>query len=301
MQVFSTVMNLFSRHISPSPLSTHSIAFSASPVAMLVVRTNGQIVQINDKFTSLTGYSSQDIVGENMSLLKSSKHDNRFYNELWKQFKEHGTHSFEIYNRCQDGRVLLFKEQIQKVAISSDEYFIITLEDITQQKKQETRQVHLATHDPLTGLANRALLNDRYKHALLAAKRNHSKLGVMICDLNEFKQVNDLYGHTFGDEVLKNFALRLSSLVRESDTVSRYGGDEFIVIFEQINNGVKVEEVYNMLLEKLRFKVEHDGSTCEVSASLGYACFPDEGTTFEQLVNVADMKMYNSKKSYYGC
>ena len=301
MQIFSSVMNLFSRQISRTPLSTLSIAFSASPVAMLVVKANGQIVQINDKFASLTGYSSQDIVGENMSLLKSSKHDNRFYNELWRKFKEHDTHSFEIYNRCQDGRVLLFKEQIQRVEISSDEYFIITLEDITQQKKQETRQVHLATHDPLTGLANRALLNDRYKHALLTAKRNHSKLGIMICDLNEFKQVNDLYGHTFGDEVLKNFASRLSSLVRESDTVSRYGGDEFIVIFEQINNGVKVEEVYNMLLEKLRFNVEHDGSTCEVSASLGYACFPEEGTTFEQLVNVADMKMYNSKKSYYGC
>jgi len=301
MQVFSSVMNLFSRQISRTPLSTLTIAFSASPIAMLVVKANGQIVQINDKFVSLTGYSSKDIVGENMSLLKSSKHDNRFYNELWKKFKEHETHSFEIYNRCQDGRILLFKEQIQRVEISSDAYFIITLEDITQQKKQESRQIHLATHDPLTGLANRALLDDRYKHALLTAKRNHSKLGVMICDLNEFKQVNDLYGHTFGDEVLKNFASRLSSLVRESDTVSRYGGDEFIVIFEQINNGVKVEEVYNMLLEKLRFDVEHDGSTCEVSASLGYACFPDEGTTFEQLVNVADMKMYNSKKSYYGC
>jgi len=299
MSIFSTISNLFSRKtFSPSTLS---MAFNASPVAMLVVTIDGKVLQSNDRFSSLLGYSSNDIVGENMSLLKSSKHDNHFYGVLWQKLLRYDSHSFEIYNRCKDGTVLLFKEQIQKVKDDISEYFIITLEDITQQKKQESRQVHLATHDPLTGLANRALLNDRYKHAILNAKRNHSKIGIMICDLNEFKQVNDVHGHTFGDEVLKSFASRLTSLVRESDTVSRYGGDEFIIILEQVHNNKKVEDVYEMLLKELQFNVKYDGSECDVSASLGYACFPEEGTTFEQLVNVADMKMYDSKKCYYGC
>jgi len=278
------------------------MAFNSLPIATLVVTNSGKIVEVNHKFLTLLGYKSKDVIGENMSLFKSGEHDALFYKNLWEKLLQSETHSFEIYNRCKDGRVLLFKEQVQLVKRSSDEdFFIITLEDITQQKKQESRQLHLATHDPLTGLANRALLNDRYQHAILNAKRSHSKLGVMICDLNEFKQINDEYGHTFGDEVLKNVASRLEEFVRESDTVSRYGGDEFIIIFEQINNNTVVDEMYASLMRKLHFDMEYNGNTCDVSASLGYACFPEEGTTFEQLVNVADMKMYNAKKAYYGC
>ena len=298
MNFFSNISNLFT--LKSKETSCYSFAFEYSPVATLILSKEGKIVQVNETFTDLLGYRAHDIIGESMSFLKSSEHDSLFYKALHKKISETKKHTFEIYNRCKDGSILLFQEHVTSVEHSSKDFYIITLEDITQKRKQENRQLHLATHDPLTGLANRALLNDRYKHALLNAQRNHSKLGILICDLNEFKSINDEYGHNFGDEVLKAIALRLEDLVRESDTVARYGGDEFIIILEQVGSGEKVKEKLESIMNELTFTLEHNNQSCDISASIGHACFPEEGTTFEQLVGAADLKMYKAKNSFYG-
>ena len=297
MSFFRRLLNLLLPYLKETDLV--SCAFNESPIASLVTTTDGKVLEVNKSFTLLMGYSSSEIVGENMSLLKSGEHDHNFYKNLWKNLKRLQNHSFEIYNRSKNNNILLVKEQIQFVTNNSQEYFIISLEDITQRKEQEQRQQHLATHDPLTGLANRALLDDRYRHAVLNAQRNHSKLGIMICDLNEFKEINDTYGHNFGDEVLKEVSLRLQRLVREGDTVARYGGDEFVVIMEQIECNNK-QEIKRTIAEKLDFSMSWNAIRCQVSVSIGYAYFPTDGTTFEQLINRADLRMYDSKRNYYG-
>lgn len=294
----------FLKKIKQLFITTHnselsSIAFIKLPLSGLITDMNGDILSVNEKFTELTSYSESEALGENMSLLKSGEHDNLFYKNLWSTLLKIDEYSFEISNRCKGGEILIMQESIQRTLIAGKEYFVITLEDITESKKQEKRQLHLATHDPLTGLANRALLADRYKHAILNAQRNHTKLSVMLCDLNEFKQINDNYGHNVGDEVLKEVAFRLKSIVRESDTVARYGGDEFLIILEQVEES-HVQDINALINENLDFTMFIEGNECRVSLSSGYACFPSDGTIFEQLVSLADIKMYDAKARYYG-
>ncbi len=273
-------------------------AFEESPIATLVVTKSGEVVEVNKAFTHLMGYDGREVIGSNISLLKSSKHDYNFYKKLWQKLLEEESYRFEIFNKKKSGEVVEILEQVHLVK-DEEQYFIVTFEDITEQKSHERRQEYLATHDPLTGLANRALLRDRYNHAIVNAKRQHTKLGVMICDLNEFKQINDRYGHKFGDTVLTEVSQRLKSVVRESDTVARYGGDEFILILEQIGER-KAFELQEEISGRLTFDITCQGDSCRISLAIGYACFPSDGTTFEQLVEVADRKMYDAKRKYYG-
>ena len=276
-----------------------SFAFKESPVASLIVSSSGEILQINYKLSDLMGYSEKEILYENMSIFKSGKHDNAFYKKFWEYLLENKAHTLEVFNKDKNGNTLQIQERVQSIDDGTNNYFIVTFEDVTQLRLLEKRQQHLATHDPLTGLANRALLNDRYKHAALNAKRHNTKLAIIICDLNEFKQINDNYGHTFGDEVLKEVSKRLQNLVRDSDTVSRYGGDEFILVLEQIDS-INIIEMQEEVNKKLCFDIEHMGESCRISSSIGYACFPSDGITFQQLVNKADMSMYDAKHAYYG-
>lgn len=276
-----------------------SFGFKESPIASLIVTEKGEILQVNNSFLKMMGYKEEELLHENMSIFKSFKHDNAFYKNLWKNLDLHKEYSFEIFNRDKNGAIIHLKGRVQFVKSSKKEYFIVSFEDITQQRLHEQRQQHLATHDPLTGLANRALLTDRYEHAILNAKRHHTKLGIMICDLNEFKQINDSYGHNFGDAVLKEVSKRLESLIRASDTVARYGGDEFILILEQIGS-VNVEEMKKEIHNHLTFDINYENESCRINTAIGHACFPSDGTTFEQLVSVADNNMYDAKREYYG-
>lgn len=287
---------LFSNSLS-NELFIH--AFKDSPVASLIVSINGEILEVNSSLLKLMGYTEKELIGANMSLFKSFKHNNTFYKNLWSNLKKATEYSFEVINRDKFGKLLEIKEQVKFVKCSTQKCFIITFEDITEQNIQEKRQQYLATHDPLTGLANRALLKDRYDHAILNAVRHHTQLAVMVCDLNGFKEINDDYGHNFGDEVLKEVSNRLDRLVRESDTVARYGGDEFILILEQVES-ISVEEMKNNILNRLTFDLKYNEDTCRVNTAIGYSRFPSDGTTFEQLISVADNNMYDAKREYHG-
>ena len=284
--------------IEPQDLS--SLAFSQSPMATAVTDEKGTIANINSSFTELTGYTELDIIGENMSILKSGKHDNAFYKMFYKKINELDKYTLELENRCKDGTVLLFKASISKIQSSQTQYYIVVFEDITEQNKLSQRHQYLATHDPLTGLANRMLLNDRFNHAVYNATRSRKKLAVLMCDLNEFKQINDTYGHHVGDMTLQKVAKKLKNLVREGDTIARCGGDEFIVILEQLESVDEIEKVVNVLKFEFPLILDLDNESYEIGMSIGYSHFPQEGTTLEQLTSQADRKMYKDKDRYYG-
>ena len=289
---------LFIKNTSSQDLSL--LAFSQTPVATVLTDLEGTILNINHSFTSLTGYTPSDIKGHKMSLLKSGEYNNAFYKSFYTKLNSSKTHALEIYNRCKNDQVLLMKEKIVHIQSNGAHYYIVTLEDITEQKKQSDRFQHLAMHDMLTGLPNRTLLRDRFSHARLNATRNGKKLAILMCDLNEFKEINDTYGHNAGDVTLKSIAEKLEESLRTSDTIARYGGDEFVIILEQINNMDEVSNIINTLNSSFPLTIDTADGTFEVCLSIGYSLFPNNGTTFDQLLNSADDKMYKEKERYYG-
>jgi diguanylate cyclase (GGDEF)-like protein len=156
----------------------------------------------------------------------------------------------------------------------------------------------LAHHDPLTGLANRILLEDRLTHAINNAARTGKSVGVIFCDLNEFKSINDDFGHLVGDQVLQVMSKRIKSVCRANDTVARFGGDEFMIIVEQLNTASELNQLIEVLTKKIAEPIEDMGFS--LSASIGVATFPSDGMTKNQLIDIADKNMYRKKIQFHG-
>lgn len=169
--------------------------------------------------------------------------------------------------------------------------------DITEQKKAEQKIQYLAFHDPLTGLPNRALLEDRMQQAIAYSARTSSCLALLYLDLDNFKKLNDSLGHTAGDSLLKEIALRLRECVRESDTISRQGGDEFVLILNKLESAENCVPAVQKILSRLQDPIQADGHEIFTSASIGLAVYPEDGTDFESLRKKADVAMYQSKES----
>lgn len=165
-------------------------------------------------------------------------------------------------------------------------------------KQSEEKLEYLATYDPLTDLPNRKLFNDRLTRALTRAERNKRGVVLMLLDLDNFKEINDTWGHIKGDEVLKDVAKRLKSCVRKSDTVARLGGDEFTVVLENITVPDDIEAVTPKILEALHFSLHQGNTTITVSASIGISLYPDDGRDAEMLLKAADVAMYVAKKKH---
>jgi diguanylate cyclase (GGDEF)-like protein/PAS domain S-box-containing protein len=169
--------------------------------------------------------------------------------------------------------------------------------DITEQKKSEQKIQHMAFHDPLTGLPNRVLLEDRMQQAIAHAARTSSRLALLYLDLDNFKKINDSLGHTAGDTLLKEIALRLRECVRDTDTISRQGGDEFVLILNELESADDCVPVVQKILSRLQDPIAADGREFFTSASIGLAVYPEDGTDFESLRKKADVAMYQSKES----
>jgi diguanylate cyclase (GGDEF)-like protein len=164
----------------------------------------------------------------------------------------------------------------------------------------ETRLAHLATHDFLTNLPNRMLLEDRFDQAIARAERSKKKFAIIAVDLDKFKQVNDTYGHPFGDQVLVEIAWRLSEAVRTSDTCARVGGDEFTILAEGINTKQDLKRVMEKISLALNDPIQIEGKSLKVTASLGASIYPDHGTEMEELMKSADIALYQVKDAYSG-
>lgn len=297
MKILDNLFQNFTRNTTHEGL--RSLAFVNSPIASFISNENGNFLEVNQAFSNLLGYKNQELINESISILKSGKYNHQYYKDLWVKLSTQDSYSFEIYNRCKDGRILLFQEEVIKIKHLGKIFYIVSMQDITSRRELENRQQYLATHDPLTGLANRTLLKDRFSQAVFHTKRKDKKIVMFLCDLNEFKQLNDKNGHNFGDKVLKSIAKNLQSIVREGDTVSRYGGDEFVIIVEQLKSEKEIKELVNSIQKHSTIFVEDDNKKFKVSMSIGHACFPEDGLEFEQLIKVADSQMYKNKEKYY--
>ncbi|MDT4290082.1 EAL domain-containing protein [Methylomonas sp. MO1] len=276
-----------------------------SQQCMLVSDANELILRVNSAFTRITGYSQEEVIGQNPRLLKSGRHDASFYDAMWKSINTQGMWEGEIWNRRKDGNV--FPEYLNITAVKDSKgtvtNYVATFTDITQIKAAETEIRNLAFYDPLTSLPNRRLLSDRLKQAVNSSMRNGKTASLLFLDLDNFKTLNDTLGHDIGDLLLEQVATRLTSCVRECDTVARLGGDEFVVMLEDLSEHAmeaaeKTEFIANKILAALNEPYQLGQHPYRNTPSIGIVLFNGrEQQSNDELLKQADIAMYQAKKS----
>lgn len=283
--------------------SLSELAFAAAADPMMLTDARGRILAVNPAFSRLTGYAAAQVVGKPASILRSGRHGNGFYERMWKRLHEAGEWSGEIWNRHADGEVRPVWLAISSVADGDGGAagYLSVLQDISVFKDAEARLHHLAHHDPLTGLPNRLLFQDRVTQQLALAKRDNERVAVLYMDLDGFKKLNDAHGHEAADKVLHQVAGRMKGCVREQDTVARLGADVFTVLIPRMKNHQDAVTVAGKLLKAMLPPFEVDGRAICVSASVGIAVFPDHASTLAELTQCAEQAVAAAKRSGGGC
>jgi len=294
LAILSTAQRAAVNHIA-----LNAKVFSVSNDGILITDAQSNIVEINPAFTKLTGYTSDEVIGKNPRLLASGKQAQGFYAGMWRTLIEQGYWEGEIWNRRKNGEAFLEKLRIHTIKDFHGRVVnhIGIFTDITLIKMEQETITHQAQHDYLTGLPNRLLFRDRFNQQLALAKRHELKFAVIFLDLDQFKPVNDRYGHFVGDLLLAAVAERLTALVREIDTVSRLGGDEFAILFSEVADQQSVIALADKILNSLEQPFTLENRTIQVSASLGIAMYPEDGSDLDTMMNKADKAMYQAKRS----
>ncbi|WP_051304597.1 sensor domain-containing protein [Chitinilyticum litopenaei] len=254
------------------------------------------IVLVNPAFTRITGFASDEVLGQRPSVLASHQHDPHFYRKMWQSIQESGNWQGEIWNRHRDGHV--YPEWLSISVVRNDggdiTHYIGIFNDISREKADQERIRLLAHYDELTGLPNRSLLFEQAKHLLYQAERSGQHLALLFLDLDHFKHINDTLGHRVGDELLVAVALRLKASTRDVDLTSRLGGDEFILLLPDTDaEGAGV--LADKLVKRLSDPYHLEGHALQSTPSIGVAIFPDDGSDFDSLSKCADMAMYRAK------
>ncbi|GAB4347771.1 MAG: hypothetical protein Kow006_07860 [Gammaproteobacteria bacterium] len=273
--------------------------FDSSHEGVIITDAAGKIIAVNPAFTEITGYTEAEVLGRTPSLLKSGRHDQGFYREMWAAIEKHGFWRGEIWNRSKNGDIHPVWETISQVRDEKGAvtHYVAVFSDISTVKESEEMLEYLAHHDPLTELPNRLLFTSRLEHALARAKRERNCLGVLFVDLDLFKNINDSLGHPVGDTLLCAVAERLKSLVREQDTVARLGGDEFTVLLEDLDEPEMAGAVAAKLVEQLAEPYHIEGQELHVTASIGISLGPADGDDTATLLRNADAAMYQAKEN----
>ncbi len=283
-------------------LRINAIAFETQ-LAMIVTTPDLVILRVNRAFSQVTGYSAQEIIGKAASMLSSGRHDKTFFQVVWKALKETGNWQGEIWNRRKNE--MIDAEWVTISAVTATDglitHYVWTFSDITENKDAMAEIHRLAYYDPLTHLPNRRMLQDRLGQELSASIRNGLHGAILFLDLDNFKALNDTRGHTAGDQLLVEVARRLRSEVRDGDVVGRLGGDEFIVLLENLSAEadeatIQTKRVGEKLLDALALPYHFDGYEFHCSTSIGIRLFRGQGTV-EELLRHADLAMYHAKTS----
>lgn len=270
--------------------------------AVVITDADSNILRVNEAFQGITGYSADEVVGKNPHILNSGQHDARFYQAMWDELQKRGKWSGEIWNRRKSGDI--YPEWLTITAVKDKDgevrHYVGTFTDITGRKQAEEEIRMLALYDSLTRLPNRRLLQDRLTLAFNASMRSRSFGAVVFIDLDNFKNINDTKGHETGDQLLVEVANRLVRGVRESDTVARVGGDEFVLILGDLDADAReaatmVEKIAEKVLAALRQPYRFADYEYHCSASMGITLFIDHELSVDELFRRADTAMYRAK------
>ncbi len=301
LRIAGIEMDITERKHNDEELRIAAIAFE-SQEGMIVTNPNGVIIRVNQAFTRLTGYSAKEAVGQTPHLLSSGRHDKTFYQHMWASLKEHGFWQGEIWNRRKNGMV--YAEWLNISSVSATDgtitHYVASFSDLTNNKEAAAEIHRLAYYDPLTQLPNRRLFQEQLAKALAVSGRSRKYGALLFIDLDNFKSLNDTLGHDTGDMLLTQVAMRLVGCVREGDTVARQGGDEFVVMLEELSQlpeeaAIQAEDVGEKILTALNQPYQLASYECHSTPSIGITLFNDQLETVDDLLKRADIAMYAAK------
>ncbi|MBK1679732.1 EAL and GGDEF domain-containing protein [Rhodocyclus tenuis] len=282
-----------------SELRLAARVFESSAEGIIITDCERLVLAANDAFSRITGFARDEILGKTPDFLASGLQSKDYVADIWREAVRTGHWQGEISNRRRSGEV--FPGWLAITAVHDDAgqptHFIAILADLSERKAIEARLQHLTHHDPLTNLPNRLLLRDRVEQALAFASRERRRLALLLLDLDHFKEINDSLGHAIGDRLLIAIAARLGSCVRDTDTISRQGGDEFLIALSSVKDSAAVASIAANILQAMEAPFTIDDQTLACSFSIGIAVWPEDGEDFDTLLLKTDTAMYKAKES----
>jgi diguanylate cyclase (GGDEF)-like protein/PAS domain S-box-containing protein len=279
--------------------------FENSREGILITDHNQRIISVNKAFTEITGFVPEEVIGKTPGMLCAISHEDTFYQNIRSAIREKYHWEGEICGQRRNGQTYPAALSITVVNGNNHEiadrhgitHYIAIFSDITERKEAEARTRYLAEHDFLTGLPSRALLLDRLGQAIASAKRNRSQLAILFIDLDRFKNINDSMGHSIGDKLLQQVAGRLQSSVRSVDSVSRQGGDEFVILLADVGGIAQIAHIAGSVMEAIAAPYHIDDYEFNITSSIGISIYPNDGKDMDTLIKNADVAMYHAKES----
>ncbi len=281
-----------------SQVSKLSSVLEQTADIVIVTDIDGIIEYVNPSFERVTGYRFEEVVGRKPSILSSGKHKPEFYQHLWETILSGESYTNIMINRRKDGSLYYEEKTITPIRDQRGRitHFVSTAKDISERMQVQERLQHMAHHDALTDLPNRNLFLDRLQQALIRARHHKRLVAVMFMDLDRFKNINDTLGHNTGDQLLLQLSERLKHSVRDGDTIARFGGDEFAILLDDVDNENSISAVAQKLLQTLTESFHINNHELFVTASIGIAIFPHDGEDPDTLLRNADVAMYRAKE-----
>jgi diguanylate cyclase (GGDEF)-like protein/PAS domain S-box-containing protein len=304
IRLLGTHSDITKRKLTEEKLKLAASVFSHAREGITVTDATGKIIEVNDTFTDITGYSREEAIGQSPRMLDSpDRQPPEFYTAMWQKINTTGYWTGEIWNQRKNGEIypVMLTKSAVKDSAGKVTHYVAHFSDITRQKDHQNQLEQMAHYDVLTGLPNRTLLADRLNQAILQSQRHHNALAVVFLDLDGFKDVNDTYGHDVGDELLIILSLRMKETLREGDTLARMGGDEFVAVLAGLADVEDSLPVLDRLLLATSEPIRVGDVVIHISASIGVTLYPNDGVDADMLMRHADQAMYLAKKAGKNC
>jgi diguanylate cyclase (GGDEF)-like protein/PAS domain S-box-containing protein len=292
--------NIADKKTAEEKLKLLASVFTHAREGIVITDRKATIIDANDAYLEISGYSREELIGQNTRIVKSDKHPPSFYESMWQELRANKFWCGEVWNKRKNGELYVERLTISGIYDANGEatHYIGLQTDITTLKDYEYRLERMAFYDSLTGLANRILLFERINHAITISKRLGTMIAVCYLDLDGFKPINDQYGHDIGDELLIEMASRMQKSARESDTVARIGGDEFVMLLFDVKNQRICKEIVEKTLERISHPYKlPDKKSLKLTASIGIMVYPQDESTPDLLLRRADQAMYLAKQN----
>lgn len=277
----------------------HASVFDNTWEGIVISDAHNRIISVNNAFRTITGYSQQEVRGQNPNILSSGIQDKLFYQDMWSKITSRGHWRGEVWNRKKTGEI--YAEMLTISAVKNQNgditHYVGIFTDITEKLNSEKLLKQMAHYDILTGLPNRALLADRLNQEIAQCKRSDALFAVCFLDLDGFKAVNDKYGHSIGDQLLIEVSNRLSEEIRSGDTVARMGGDEFVMLLRNFENMVELEATLKRIIQIIAQPVTLNQVIIHISVSIGLTLYPTDDSDADTLLRHADISMYEAKQA----
>ena len=297
--LYCIVHDISQQKRAEAELRLAATVFDIMDEAVMVTDPDQRVVKVNPAFSAITGYAPDEVIGKNQDLLFSGIHSPAFHIKMMETLAMTGSWQGEVRNCRKNGEGYVEWLSLKRVYDEQGHltHCVAVFSDITERKATEEHMRHLAHYDLLTDLPNRSLFTDRLRQALARAKRDKAHLAMMFIDLDQFKLINDTHGHDVGDLLLGRTAESLLDCLRETDTAARIGGDEFVVLLPNIEDGQDALVIAEKILQAISQPFEVADKILPISASIGVAVYPEHGDDEKQLLINADIAMYQAKKS----